>query len=216
MTFVTNKRFIYLDIKRQLLKLLEDGYVELNAVDKYGEYKVKVFSRDPILKSIGEASKSIPCITVFRQADDEESQFLGEAYDEEDADLGNYRKGRLFEESFELKVWAFTPILRDDLYYDLKCIIVAGMQRYLYNLELEDSGEEVHPFGEGGASTVVLAEGHDENTINEIQGHPIFTASLIVRVLNSMQWQDTTEWPIIVNHTPNEGEVGLNVISTFD
>ena len=179
MTNFSQYGFDFLDAKGAIIKLLEDGFTEL--VTPNAQYsKVNVFRRDPIIPiGGGDANKELPCVGVNRIADAENDQFIGEMLDGEDEvfenqdgelESVNNTKGRIFYEIFELRVWAFSAQLRDEIYNKMKRIVLLGKKEYL-----EDNG----------AFLVRFVNGVDEADHNFLPNIPMFWGTMQIAVMNT-------------------------------
>ncbi len=170
----------FLDAKGAIIQLLEDGFAALATTGaQYG--KVNVFRRDPIIPmGGGDSKKELPCVGVNRIADAENDQFIGEIlgeneelFENDDGSFttnGNSDTGRVFYEIFELRVWAFSAQLRDEIYNKMKHIILVGKKEYL-----EDNG----------AFLVRFVNGVDEADHNFLPNIPMYWGTMQVAVMNT-------------------------------
>jgi hypothetical protein len=215
-----NVEVYHLSMKKQLALLLQDGFKELfaDSATPYGPHikQVDVFRRDPIIRKPGEMSKQVPCVAINRIADGESNKLLGDYHNDGSTQTGI--KGRYFTEVFEVRVWAQNPELRDDIYDDVKKIILVGKQRYLVNDVIDENGDRILPYGNGGAVIVRVLSGIDEADHNFFPGKPMFWGTLQIALVNPFLFEEDDEgkYPIFVKDDPQEGEVEFNVKEFID
>lgn len=170
MSFINNQNYSYLDVKSQLYNMIKEGFKEL-ANDNY---KVSVFRRDPIIDTGSEgAQKELPAVTIHRVRDTESDQFTGEVIDI--GESGNPIMGRFFNEVFELKIWANLAGLRDDIYVDLKKILMLGKKDFLEN---------------EGVMTIRFSDGGDGSDHKQLPGgKPLFWATVELDLVNPFMFE---------------------------
>jgi hypothetical protein len=187
--------------------MFTDGFNELNSEDTFGQYKVKVTMYDPMLMDIGSFGSEIPCVTIARINKVESNQFIGEDITEND-NIENRVLGRYYNDIFELRVWAPTPLLREDIYESVLKILLTQQDRYLKNNPIKDiNGEDQYPYGEDYSAGIIMriTGAVDEQDPDFLDGHPMFFTTIQISILNPVMWQDNTvygkysELPVIGN-----------------
>jgi len=195
MVVFKNYDYSFLDTKDALRKLLTDGFTEL-AVLAPSDYKVNVFTRDPVIDGGSPGSGTeIPCVTIFRTTTAETDQFIGEVIDV--GETGNNQTGRFFNEAYELRVWASTAEMRDDISYGLMKIFMVGKTEYLENQ---------------GVYLVRLENGQDGQDHTMLPGgKALFFGIFNISLINSFIIESRVMPPIIDEINLTETEYYANV-----
>lgn len=180
--FMQNYEFCSINTKKQIYEMLVEGFEHLHTLQTDSPFKVSVFRRDPIVPGGSSGlGTEIPCVAINRIADGETDQFIGDlaGYDQES---GNQTGGRFFSEVFEIRVWATLAGMRDDIYEDLKRILLTGKNSYLID---------------EGAYLVRILNGVDEADHNFLPNVPMFWGTLQLSVITPLLYEEQNSYETI-------------------
>jgi hypothetical protein len=164
------KTFEQVDVK----SLLRENFVPGMQVRNEGEVARNVLLADPTDEA------SIPCIAINRADDQETEVFLADLFEESphptDSNAIIRTEGSYWGEVVELRVWAFNPDERDQLYQKVKQILI----------DMRISGV----FESAGLKQVKFTGGHDAMS-SDYFGRPVYWAPIHMSCLNPLMVKQT-------------------------
>lgn len=181
--------YYVIDSKTAIFNYLVGGLTALKDSGQFnlGQYKVSIIMRDPMVNTT-DMGKEVPCIAINRTDDSFTSRAIGDIGGEQvimregvAEGTGKVQYSIPFTEVFEIRVWALTPEMRNDIYIALKKI-VASM---------------VFDFEKAGLSMVRFDGGKDEADHNYLPGIPVFWATFNLSMWNSLEFEIAEDVDII-------------------